>query len=155
LDLRLLCANNRLLNPLDIWPELPIVIYVDDWKLRHWQTLSVTDVISVLKQHDRVCKVSINIVSNPLLEELATTSGPFSALIEFNLLSFEDDSQILPDSFLGGSVPSLRSFSLWGIPFPAMGKLLLSTRDLVTLSLGFIPPSGFILPEAMVDICPH
>ena len=77
---------------------------------------------------------------------------PFLALTELDLTTFDEDPPILRDSFLGGSVPSLRSFRLWGIPFPAIGKLLLTTRDLVTLSLGFIPPSGFILPDAMVDI---
>jgi hypothetical protein len=106
----------------------------------------------MLKQHDRVCKFYIDCVPNALLGELGRTSEPFPALTELDLVAFEDDPRILPDSFLGGFVPSLQSFSLWGIPFPTMRKLLLSTRDLVILSLGFIPPSGFILPDAMVDI---
>ena len=152
LYLKLLCVNRRLLNSLDIWPELPIVIYISDEA--RCQLTSVSDVISVLtgKRHDRVCKIFIDGVSDSLLEDLETTSGPFPALVELELVSFEEYPLILSDSFLGGSVPSLRSLFLLGIPFPGIRKLLLSTRDLVTLSLKFIPPSGFISPESMVAI---
>ena len=142
------------MKTLDIWqePELPIVIDVDDEEI--CQLPSVTHVISVLKQHDRVCKISICGVPNSLLEELATMSEPFPALIELELVaeSFQVNSPTLPDSFLGGSVPRLRSLDLCGISFPGMGNLLLSTRDLVALSLGAIPPSGHISPDSMVTI---
>jgi hypothetical protein len=77
---------------------------------------------------------------------------PFRVLIELELVSYKADPPIFPDSFLGGSVPHLRSLDLWGIPFPAIGKLLSSTSDLVTLSLGFIPDSGYISPDVMVTI---
>ena len=153
LDLRLLCVNGRLVKTLDIWPELPIVIHVDDNRI--CQPPSVTDVISVLKRHDRVCKIYIGTVPNSFLEEVAMMSEPFPALIELELVSFNPDAPILPalpDSFLCGSVPSLRRLTLWGIPFPGIGKLLSSTRDLVTLSLGFFPTSGYISPDSMVAI---
>ena len=150
LNLRLLCRNRRLVKTLDIWPELPIVIHVDGWTI--CEPPSGTNVISVLKRHDRVCKIFIDSVPTSLLEELATISEPFPALIELELESYKTDVPILPDSFLGGSVPRLRSLDLWGIPFPGIGNLLLSTRDLVTLSLGDIPPSGYISPESMVTI---
>jgi len=152
LNLRLLCMNGRLAKTLlvDVWPELPIVIHVDDKK--SGQLPSVSTVISVLKQHDRVCKFFIDDVPDSLLKEIATAIGPFPALTELELVSFDEDAPILPDSFLGGSVPSLRRLNLWGIPFPGIGKLLLSTRDLVTLLLYSIPPSGFISPKSMVSI---
>ena len=151
LDLRLLCTNGRLLNTLDIWPELPIVIHVDGEGI--YPLPRVANVVSMLKWRDRVCKIFTNDVPNSFLKEVATLTEPFPALIELDLTTmFERDPPILSDSFLGGSVPRLRSLNLWGIPFPALGKLLLTARDLVTLSLGFIPPSGFISPDAMVDI---
>jgi hypothetical protein len=154
LDLRLFCRNlnGTLTKSLDIWPELPIAIRVYYGKA--CQPPSVTDVISVVKRNDRVCKISINNAPSSLLKEVAAISEPFPALIELELStsSYAVDPPILPDSFLGGSVPHLRLFNLWGIPFPAMGKLLSSTRDLVTLYLGSIPPSGHIPPEAIVNI---
>jgi len=149
LDLRFLCVNKRLTKTLDIWPELPIVIHVGHGvEIRDLP--SVTNIISVLQLHDRVCKIHICGVPNSLLEELATMSEPFPALIELELVSAEEDPPIFPDSFLGGSVPSLRLLDLCSIPFPGIRKLLLSTRDLVTLSLELIPYSGYISPESLV-----
>ena len=150
LDLRLACVERRLVKTLDIWPELPIVLCVDYGEMV--QLPSITDIVSVLKRRDRVCKVTIDNIPNSLLKEPATMSQPFPVLIKLELSSLEEDPPIFPDSFLGGSLPRLRSLNLWGIPFPAIGKLLLSTRDLVALSLGFIPHSGYISPEAMVAI---
>ena len=151
LNLRLLCMHTRPLKTLDIWPELPIVVHVDDWKT--FQPPSFTDVISVLKRHDRVCKIFISITAvdlRPLLKELAT-SEPFPALIELELASFGGHSPILPDSFLGGSAPRMQSLCFRGIQFPGIRKLLLSTRDLVTLTLDFSRDPGYVSPEAMVD----
>ena len=154
LNLRLLCMNKRLLKTLDIWPELPIVVHVDDGEL--CQPPGVTDVVSMLKRNDRVCKVIIDNVSNPLLEELATVNESFPALIELELVSTMVDpltlAPRLSHSSLGGSIPSLRSLTLCGISIRAIGNLLVSTRDLVTLTLGCSPPSGYISPEAMVAI---
>ena len=57
---------------------------------------------------------------------------------------------IVPDSFLGGSAPHLRSLVLDGIPFPDLPKLLLSATHLVYLHLYNIPHSGYISPDAVV-----
>jgi len=58
----------------------------------------------------------------------------------------------LPDSFLGGSAPRLRSLRLIGIPFPALPNLLLSTAELVTLYASSIPHSSHTSPETIVYI---
>ena len=153
LGLRLFCVNKRLVKVLDIWSELPIIIRIDDAKI--YQHPSVTNVISVLKRHNQVCKILTHQVPNSFLKEVATMSGHFPALIELKIVaSFDQDRTILQisDSFLGGYVPRLRSLSLSGFSFPAIGKLILSTRDLVYLSLQNSPDSGYIPPEAMVDI---
>ena len=154
LNLTILCMNlnGTLTKTLDIWPELPIEIYV--YYGHMILPPSVTDVVSLLKWNDRVCKITITNIPSSLFKALVATSEPFPALIELDLTvtSTEEDPPILPDSFLGGSAPRLQSLALWGIPFPAIGKLLLSTHDLVTLYLGSIPPSGYISPEAMVAI---
>jgi hypothetical protein len=57
---------------------------------------------------------------------------------------------VLPDSFLGGSAPHLEVISLYGIPYPGIWKLLLSTTALVHLRLCDIPHSRYISPEGMV-----
>jgi hypothetical protein len=52
--------------------------------------------------------------------------------------------------FLGGSAPRLQNLDLCNIPFPELGRLLLSTSHLVKLSLRDIPHSGYISPDEMV-----
>jgi hypothetical protein len=148
LDLRLLCTHwTPVTNMLDIWPALPIVISTGFPLLAS----GVTNIISALRQHNRVCKIDIAGVPNSLLKEFAEMQEPFPALTELSLWSFDKNAPVLPDSFLGGSAPSLRSFYLSGIPFPGLPKLLLSTHHLVTtLLLLDIPRSGYISPEAMV-----
>jgi len=74
----------------------------------------------------------------------------FPALEQLGLFSLTERAPMLPDSFLGGSAPRLRGFSLTGISFPGIGKLLLSTTNLVELYLFDIPQSGYIPPESMV-----
>ena len=64
-------------------------------------------------------------------------------------LSTQLGGPVLPDSFLGGSAPRLRSLRLDNIPFPGLPKLLSSVTHLVHLYLPDIPPSGYISPEAM------
>jgi len=150
LDLRLAIVNRRLVKTLDIWPELPIVLHVHYGK--RIQPPNVPDVVSLLERRDRVCKISVDKIPNSLLKEVAAMTAPFPALIELGLWSSEQDPPTLPDSFLGGSLPRLQSLNLWGIPFPAIGKLLSSTRDLVTLTMGSVPRPGYISPKAMVAI---
>jgi hypothetical protein len=57
----------------------------------------------------------------------------------------------LPDTFLNGSVASLQYLylKLETISFPSFPRLLLSTSDLRSLHLDFIPYSGYIPPETM------
>jgi hypothetical protein len=147
LDLRLLCTSTTpVTDMLDIWPALPIVIST----VYLWSASGVTNIISALQQHNRVCTINIERLPSSLLNEFAAMQEPFPALTELLLWSFDKNAPVLPDSFLGGSAPSLRSLNLYGIPFPGLPKLLLSTHHLVKLYLQDIPRSGYISPEAMV-----
>jgi len=150
LDLKLLCSRQRLVNSktLDIWPELPIVIFSRDMESKE----DVTNVIGALRHHDRVCKIFYHNeqFQTSFLKEFTAIDEPFPALTNLYLSSSEQNVPVLPDSFLGGSAPRLRSLDLRGIPYPSIGKLLSSTTNLVRLSLGRIPHSGYISPETIV-----
>jgi hypothetical protein len=147
LDLQLLCTDRTpVTNMLDIWPALPIVISA---KLP-LPASGVTNIISALQQHNRVCTIDLRNVPNSLLKEFATMQEPFPALTDLELRSADENAAVLSDSFLGGSAPRLQDLRLGGIPFPALPKLLLSTHDLVKLVLWRIPRSGYISPEVMV-----
>jgi hypothetical protein len=97
-----------------------------------------------------MCTINIDYVPNLLLKEFTAVQEPFPALTKLWLWSYDDNVAVIPDSFLGRSVLSLQDLFLYGIPFLALPRLLLSTHDLVTLCLQDIPRSGYISPEAMV-----
>ena len=153
LDLKLYCTRIRL-KMLNIWPALPIVIVVKGLDLE----ADVADIITALKQHShRVCRIYYcrghsqnSSVKDDFQEGFAAINNPFPALTSLDLTSFGKNVPVLPDSFLGGSAPRLRSLLLDGIPYPSMGKLLSSTTDLVRLSLRHVPHSGYIPPETFV-----
>jgi hypothetical protein len=144
LNLRLDCrARTPVRETLHVWPLLPIVISGND--NQEW---GVDNIIAALERNDRVCGVDIQ--SSQIEEVLAAMQEPFPALTYLDLVSKDETEPVVPDSFLGGSAPRLRSLSLDRIPFPSLPRLLLSAADLVNLSLCGIPLSGYISPEAMV-----
>ena len=86
-----------------------------------------------------------------MLEEFTAIEEPFPALTSLKLTSLQQQNvPVLPDLFLGGSAPRLRSLDLNGIPYLSIGRLLSSTTNLVRLSLDRIPHSGYIPPETIV-----
>ena len=149
LDLKLYCTQHRLVKSetLDIWPALPIVIVASNIQPKEDET----NIIAALKQHNRVCKIYYDQFQDSLLEEVAKIDKPFPALTSLELVSSQQQNvTVLPDSFLGGSAPRLRSLELFGIPYPSIGNLLSSTTNLVELTLWRIPHSGYISPETIV-----
>jgi len=148
LDLELLCTNRRpVTKKLDIWPDLPIVVYTD---FTISQRYDVSNIAFALKQHNRISGIEIVDIPNSLLEEFVAIKMPFPVLTDLALwVNHKDLDVIIPDSFLGGSAPRLRVLHLDRIPFPALPKLLSSTTELVALTLYWVPDSGFISPNAM------
>ena len=109
--------------------------------------------IAALGQSNRVWSVNIYVRRNLELEKvLAMLQVSFPELTNLQLSSLDETSPAIPDSFLDGSAPRLREFSLFNILFPGLPKLLLSTTRLVHLHLTCIPHSGYISPEAMVAL---
>jgi F-box-like len=151
LDLQLFCTNRRPVKKLlDIWPPLPIYIFAIKPSEKS-PMRGVTDLMAALEQQNRVRGICIRRAPNSLLKQLvAMAVKPYPALTVLDLSSNDETALVLPDSFLGGSVPHMRTIVLRGIPFPGLGQLLLSANDLVSLSLSKIPHSGYISPEAIV-----
>jgi hypothetical protein len=111
------------------------------------------NIIAALEQSNRVCQVSLWGLADCGLEEvLAAMHVPFPELTDLELFSDGETLPVIPDSFLGGSAPRLRSVNLYGIPFPGLPKLLFSAPHLVSLWLTNIPHSGYISPEAIVAL---
>ena len=152
LNLRLYCApETPTKDALDVWPALPLTV---------WGRMTVSgteSIIAALNQSNRVCEISLfDIAAWKLEQVLAATQVPFPELTRLQLWPYTsclyETPLVIPDSFLGGSAPRLRNFTLFGIPFPGLSKLVLSATHLVVLNLFLIPHSGYISPEAMVAL---
>jgi len=109
----------------------------------------VDNIIAALEHNDRVCQIKLEylrqleyVTNSPAMQK------PFLELTDLRLGVHNYDKP-LPDSFLGGTAPRLRSLYLNDIPFPGLPKLLLTATHLVELTLILIPFSGYIPPEAM------
>ena len=150
LNLRLYCTNTTpVKDRLDVWPALPLIIEVC------WAFSSGTDnVIAALEQSNRVCRVTLYLEDWQLEKVLPPMQVSFPELTLLHLLSYDETSPVIPDSFLGGSAPRLRSLTLNSISFPGLPKLLLSATHLVHLILSGIPHSGYISPKAIVALLP-
>jgi hypothetical protein len=145
LDLRLCCTpRTPVRKALDVWPHLPIKVWVD----RENEASKMDNIIAVLEHNDRICQIEFEYSTPGLEKVLAVMQQPFPELTSLYLWSGYE-MPVLPDSFLGGSVPRLRSLALFSIPFPGLPRLLLSATHLVHLGLSDIPHSGYISPETM------
>jgi len=155
LNVRLVCTPyKRARDTLDTWPPLPLIIY--DVGIHHREGTSADNIIAALEQNDRVCQIKLrypNLTSSDLkyVTDSAAMQKPFPELINLQLTMDDggDGLQILPDSFLGGTVPRLQTLILYDVPFLRLPKLLSSTTHLVVLDLFNIPRSGYIPPEVM------
>lgn len=147
LNLQLYCTARRpVRRALHIWPPLPIVI-----QQYGPSTRGMDNIIAALEHNDRVYEIKLWQVSVPLLENvLAAMKESFPALTYLNLRLDDGKVAVVPDSFLGGSAPRLRSLVLQRLSIPGLPKLLLSATDLVDLLLLNIPHSMYIPPGAMV-----
>jgi F-box-like len=169
LNLRLYCTPETPARKyLDNWPPLPLIVYEDP----HIFEDKPDNIIAALEHNDRVCRIKLINLSSSQMEHVtdsAVMQKPFPELTNLHMYnsmvvrqSWSGRPQtpstahglsrlgpILPDSFLGGTAPRLRSLRLTNIPFPALPKLLLSATHIVDLILRWIPRSGYFPPKAM------
>ena len=130
---------------LDVWPPLPLFLWCD-----YSGHESMDNVLAVLERSNRVDQIILRYFSSLDFEKIwAAMDVPFPELTNLWLLSNDKMVQVLPDSFLGGSAPHLRTLGLQGIPFPGLPKLLLSSAHLTDLRLENIPHLGYIPPDAI------
>ena len=149
LNLRLVCTHKTpTRDKLAAWPALPLLIHDTMTPSQDFD-----NIIAALEQSNRVYQVGLWYLAGWQLKKvLATMQVPFPGLTFLNLYSNDETVPVIPDSFLDGSAPRLRDFTLAGIPFPGLPKLLLSATNLVHLGLINIPHSGYISPEAIVAL---
>ena len=106
------------------------------------------NIISALKQSDRVLSISLTVTSS-LLEKLSAIERPFSKLEDLVLLSRDSPRLALPSAF--GRSTRLRSLHLTKIALLVLPQLLYSSRDLIDLQLHEVLNSWLLSPEALTD----
>ena len=110
------------------------------------------NIIAALGQSDRVRQVILYLAGWQLEGVLAPMQVPFPELTDLCFWIYGNDEPVIPDWFLCGSAPRLRSLWLESISFLGLPKLLPSAAHLVNLHLYRVPHSGYISPEVMVAL---
>ena len=150
LTLTLLCTSGTpTASSLDIWPPFPIAVhFVPSGDLRDILDINL---VAALEHRDRVTEIRFDYLREPNLKlfTFRLMLSPFSALTHLSLGSFDDRTIVLPDRFLGGYAPSLRTLSLERIAFVNLPKLLFSATHLVTLRLYSVPVLPYISPVTL------
>ena len=150
LNLTVVCnSRTPASKSLDIWPPFPISVHFSPGD----PPGDIEDAVAAMEHHGRVVDIRLNFLTRfDFMRFSITMNSPFSALTYLSIGaigSIYDDEFVLPDGFLGGSAPSLRTLLLERVAFPALPKLLLSTTHLSTLRLSSIPIVGYISPDVM------
>jgi hypothetical protein len=151
LNLQLVCTPyTRTRDTLAAWPPVPLIISDDYRECYDYDELD--NIFAALEHNDRVCQIDLSLPGSEFepFTNLAAMQKPFPELTELRLSCCTTESE-LPDLFLGGTAPSLRSLYLRYVPFPGLPKLLLSAAHLVKLELylPYLTSSGYIPLEAM------
>ena len=149
LHLRVTCyPGTPVKKSLDIWPPFPIAIICFPSHMLEGRK-GEDNLVAALEHRDRISDIYI---VDPWMERyLDAMQEPLPALTDLYLGTFFRDSLVLPDTFLGGYVPLLRSFTLKNISFPAFPKFVLHATNIVTLRLFELRASDHVSlsPEVM------
>ena len=146
LNLRLVCTPKTPAREcLDVWPALPLVIE------GIISSTPADNIIVALGHSDRVCQIELKITGVTQWDEiLAAMQVPFPALTDLELRCDNQPEPVIPNSFLGGSVPPrLEYLQVDYTPFPEIPNLLLTCTHLTELHLCWLSDSAYISPEAM------
>jgi hypothetical protein len=156
LDLRLVCTDRTpAMEMLEVFPTFPIIIsYLQNATPLHHLSQDWGNIYVALGRHNQARWISLSCLTGFPLDVFVTVmQEPFPSLTFLELRSNDGNNngimQVLPDTFLGRSAPSLQYLILQGVPFPTLPELLFSANNLVSLHLSDIPTIGYISPEAL------
>ena len=151
LDIQLVCTpTTPTKGLLEFWPHFPIIVCYCESVASYLWRVGVENSITALECRDRASLIDIFCLHLSELRKLiAVMNKPFPILTKVSLRIADYDAALdLPETFLGGSAPSLRSFSLEGIRFPTLPKFILSSTRIVHLFLNRV---GYISPEVIAS----
>jgi hypothetical protein len=107
LNLQLYCkASTPVRETLDVWPLLPILIWVDGHK-----TWGMDNIVAALDHNDRICTINVynvRIPSSQLEKVFAAMRRPFPTLTRLDIQNRGGTVPVDPDLFMGLSAPRLQ-----------------------------------------------
>jgi hypothetical protein len=123
-------CRKRIKKALGVWPAFPITVA----SIVSHSSILQENLLAVLEHHNRVRVIILRMMdSQSQLDEVAMAMQQPLTVLRLGMSDWP--VPILPNGFLGESAPSLRDIHLTGISFPALPRLLLSTRELTDLYL--------------------
>jgi hypothetical protein len=147
LNLRLNYRGHRPISEvLDAWPVLPISL-ISVFDASHERLGNRVGALESEHYH-RICEIHTRMTNSHWERFTEAMQKPFPELTDLTVWT-DDVVPVLPESFLCGSAPSLRTLMLISIAFPSISKILLSAHQLVKLDLWDIPDSGYFSPDAL------
>ena len=108
------------------------------------------NIITALEHPDRVCRVGLSVTGAQLAKMSAAIQQPFPVLTYLSFSTKSETGLVLCSRFLGPFASCLQELHLSGIAFPPSLTLLLSTSNLVELSLCNIARTGYTSLDAML-----
>jgi hypothetical protein len=128
LDLQLRCSDTTPTKRLlDTWPPLPIRIDSHMYRMPVNEKC-IENIKAALECRDRISFIRITDIthSSALEQSIAVMHKTCPVLGGCHLISDNKlvSMPVLPATFLGGSAPSLRAFTLSGIPFPTFPNFI-------------------------------
>ena len=152
LHLRVTCSpRTPVKTSLDIWPPFPLAVICVTVETVNEK--GEENIAAALEHRDRISDLHIfDNRGSSLKRWVVAMQEPLPVLADLYLGTFHGESAVvLPDEFLGGSAPCLRSFLLQRVAFPAFPKFVLRATHIVLLSLYEIQDSWYtsVPPEAM------
>src|SRR5712671_6238695 len=149
LEARLIIPRKSPKTPLDSWPALPLSVWYEG-NNNYVPEAQEADVAAAFEHSDRIREIRLPVTMGySLWRSICNKSFP-----ELEHLTLVGPSRVTPPpEFLGQTtpLPRLRRILLVSFHLPALPQLLLSSRGLVSLHLGFstLTRYGFISPQVL------
>src|SRR5712672_2540428 len=152
LGARLVIPRNSLKTPSDSWPILPVSVWYESEDCMSSE--QEAKAVAAFENSDRIREISLPVTMVYLFWGHLRNKKSFQELEHLVLSESRRffSPTALPYEFLGGPSPRrLRNILLNGVHLPTLPQLLLSSRDLVSLHLGYytLTCNGFISPEVL------
>ena len=155
LHLRVICGpRTSVKTSLDIWPP-SFTLAIICFPFHTVDKKGEDNLAAALEHRDRISDIHIVDPDGSSVQRLVVAmQEPLPVLTTLYIGSLFQGPLVLPDTFLGGYAPRLRSLSLHHVSFLAFPIFVLRATHIVTLRLFELPPSEYnSMSPVVMAIC--